>query len=58
MELCTFCKKEIAEDRETVCMLCGQSQHDWCPPVCCEEAISDAVDGWLEGLSINQVERL
>jgi len=58
MERCGFCGKESPEDDLAFCMLCGAFGHDHCPPVCCEEAISDAVDGWLEGLSINQVERL
>ena len=58
MERCGFCGKESLEDELDLCTLCGGRKHSHCAPVCCEEAISDAVDGWLEGLSIYQIERL
>ena len=58
MERCSFCGKESPEDELCVCMSCGGRTHGYCPPVCCEEILAEAVDGWLQLLAIEQVERL
>jgi hypothetical protein len=58
VELCGFCQKQVTEENGNVCMRCDGMFHDWCPPTCCEELVANHVDGWLEGLSINQIERL
>jgi hypothetical protein len=59
MERCSFCLKQIAEEDEAnVCMNCGGLFHDWCAPVCCEEATASYVDAWLEGLAIDEIDRL
>jgi hypothetical protein len=58
MNVCSFCKKTIAEDEANVCCNCGGLFHTHCPPACCEELMAEYMDGWLQSLSVNQVERL
>jgi len=56
-ERCGFCGS-TDEHRMGFCGFCGGSCCDFCPPVCCEAAISSSVDYWLQGLAESQLERL
>lgn len=57
-ETCGFCGRQGEEDVFDHCALCGAAKCSNCPPVCCETLISEYVDGWLQGLSEAQIERL
>lgn len=55
---CGFCGSVIEAEQETICFLCDEARHTHCAPVCCEAAIADACDGWLQGFAEQQIERL
>ena len=57
-ETCGFCGRAGSEKEFARCLACGGARCDCCPPVCCEAAIQEYVEGWREGQEVAELERL